>query len=94
MKPPVRLWPSWREDPRLSGIVATYEQALGDRLSVAAISDTGVPLLRIVSARSRLRVKARKIGMTWGSWPTEDGRMVCAWLPGRPKDHRPVQILS
>jgi hypothetical protein len=79
----MRLWPSWRKDPRLVGMVASFEIAIGDRLSVVAVSNTGVPLLRITSARSVLRKKAREVGLVWGKWPTNDGRMVSAWLPSR-----------
>lgn len=82
---PRYLWPTWHGDLRLAAIVATFEQALEDRLSVAGITNTGVPLLRIVSARSQLRRKARKIGLVWGRWPTDDGRHISAWLPNRPK---------
>jgi hypothetical protein len=81
----MNLYPSWRTDPRLAGIVASFEQQLGDRLSVVAICDTGVPLMQITSARPHLRKKAKAIGLVWGRWPTTDGRNVMAWLPGRPE---------
>lgn len=79
----MNLYPSWRTDPRLAGIVASFEVQLGDRLSVVAICDTGVPLLHITSARPHLRKKAKKVGLVWGRWPTTDGRMLSAWLPSR-----------
>ena len=81
----MNLYPSWRTDPRLISIVASFEIQLGDRLSVVAICDTGVPLLHITSARPHLRKKARKIGLVWGMWPTTEGKMIASWIPSRTK---------
>jgi len=84
-----KYWASWHEDPKLSGIVASFETALGSRLSVHSISNTGVPLLYITSARRSLRYRAKKIGLVWGKWPKENGTMITAWLPSRPLNPLP-----
>ena len=81
-----KRWSNWREDPKLSSIVASYEIVIGDRLSVVAISNTGVPIMEIVSPRRAVRSKAKKAGMVYGRWPTENGGLRRGWLPGRPDE--------
>ena len=78
-----KFWSNWREDHKLSSVVASYEIAIGDRLSVVAISNTGAPIMEIVSPRRGLRKKAKEAGMTYGRWPTETGGLRRGWLPGR-----------
>jgi len=79
-----KYWANWREDPKLSSIVASYEIFIGDRLSVVASTNTGAPIMEIVSPRGSLRKKAKKAGMIYGRWPTETGGLRRGWLPGRP----------
>ncbi len=84
-----KYWSAWQEDPKLAGIVASFESALGERLSVIGVSDTGVPLLNITSSRKSIRAKAKKVGLVWGRWPRECGSFVTCWLPGRPTEPLP-----
>jgi|15BtaG_2_1085339.scaffolds.fasta_scaffold00044_15 hypothetical protein len=79
-----KYWSAWQEDPKLSGVVASFESALGARLSVIGVSDTGVPLLNITSPKRSIRSRAPKVGLVWGRWPRECGAFVTCWLPGRP----------
>ena len=81
-----KYWANWREDPKLSSIVASYEIFIGDRLSVVAITNTGAPIMEIVSPRRALRKKANESGMVYGRWPTKSGGMRRGWIPGRPDE--------
>ena len=42
--------------------------------------------MEIVSPRRALRSKAKKAGMVYGRWPTENGGLRRGWLPGRPDE--------
>tara|TARA_R100001015_G_C4632332_1_gene195748 strand:- start:988 stop:1371 length:384 start_codon:yes stop_codon:yes gene_type:complete len=81
-----KYWSNWREDPKLAGIVASYEICIDDRLCVVAITNTGVPILEIVSPRDCIRKRAKEAGLVFGTWPTDDGQMKRGWLPGRPDE--------
>ena len=81
-----KYWSNWREDPKLSSIVASYEIFIGDRLCVVAFTNTGAPIMELVSPRKPVRDKAKKAGMVYGMWPTADGKDRRGWIPGRPDE--------
>jgi hypothetical protein len=42
--------------------------------------------MEIVSPKRSLRKKAKKAGMIYGRWPTENGGERRGWIPGRPDE--------
>tara|TARA_R110001583_G_scaffold88352_2_gene229260 strand:- start:584 stop:892 length:309 start_codon:yes stop_codon:yes gene_type:complete len=81
-----KYWSNWREDSKLSSIVASYEIFIGDRLSVVSFTNTGAPIMEIVSPKKALRKNAKKAGMIYGRWPTQNGGERRGWIPGRPDE--------
>tara|TARA_R110000751_G_scaffold47163_5_gene105699 strand:+ start:717 stop:1028 length:312 start_codon:yes stop_codon:yes gene_type:complete len=81
---PYKLWPNWRDDPKSCSIVATFEALMGCRLSVIDMTNTGAPVIAIVSPRRGLRRKAKKLGLVYGCWPSDGGGKARGWIPGPP----------